>query len=63
MFWAKNGNEIDTDPNDKDYGNGVGKQESALTCQQLCQLGEEYHFFTSVVDDKSCWLLSFNISS
>ena len=34
------GNEINTDPNDKDYGNGVGKQESALECQQLCQLRE-----------------------
>ncbi len=52
------GNEINTDPNDKDYGNGVGKQESALECQQLCQLRDECNFFTYVVDDKSCWLLS-----
>lgn len=51
------GNEIYTDPNDKDYGNGIGKQESALECQQLCQLREECNFFTYVVDDKSCWLL------
>ena len=48
------GNEINTDPNDKDYGNGVGKQESALECQQLCQLRDECNFFTYVVDDKSC---------
>ena len=52
------GNEINTDPNDKDYGNGVGKQESALECQQLCQIREECNYFTYVVDDKSCWLLS-----
>ena len=50
------GNEINTDPNDSDYESGVGKQESALECQQMCQSRDECKFFTYVADDKTCWL-------
>ena len=50
------GNEINTDPDDSDYGSGVGKQESALECQQMCQARDECKFFTYVADDKTCWL-------
>ena len=35
------GNEINTDTNDKDYGNVVGKQESTLKCQRICQRGTQ----------------------
>ena len=50
------GNDINSDPNDKDYGAGAGRRNSARQCQILCQSRTECNFFTYRPSVRSCWL-------
>ena len=47
------GNDINADPDDKDYGARV---ESAVACQGLCQARRTCHFFTYNQGSGTCWL-------
>ena len=55
------GNDINNDPNDTGYGNGTGRQNTAMACQMLCQLRNECKFFTYIPENKACWLKSSDI--
>ena len=50
------GNDINADPNDKDYGRDAGKRDSPEDCQRLCQDRQDCAFFTYKERNKECWL-------
>ena len=50
------GNDINADPDDEDYGAGDGRRDSAEQCQLLCQSRPACDFFTYRPNERSCWL-------
>ena len=50
------GNDVNSDPNDKDYGYDSGRRDSASQCQSLCQSRKDCNFFTFKKGSKECWL-------
>ena len=57
------GNDINSRRNDKDYGAGAGRRDSASQCQALCQSRIGCNFFTYKMALKECWLKTSNSGS